>query len=445
MKSVVGNLLPILFLWGCGAPDIPREPLIFSEIPAPFSSGHSAVAELRPQGKITLGQAQVLGLSTHPRLRAAFQEIVAAHGGRIEAGLWNNPRLEAEVEDVAGAKGGLHGAEVTLSLSQEIPISSALSWGESAAAREEEMAGWEYEEEKTALLADVYLAFYQALLAQERERELTALARNFGTFVEKVKNMVDAGKSPRADLLRTEVAYAVTVTRVEEAQNSKMAAQKHLALLTSLPMDGFPVLEGGTVPDAVLPELSQLEIHLDSHPRILKIRARQEKFSSQQKQLAAQVWPDPEISVGVRRNYAENQNALVFGLGLNLPLLKRNQGSIVEAQALFTKAVHEEEIARRDLGDELYAAYHQYRTSSHNVKNYLDKILPAAEEALSLTVKGYEEGKLSVLEVVTAQQAEIESKLNLLGELANLHTALASLYKIAGTTTASDTGERRKR
>jgi cobalt-zinc-cadmium efflux system outer membrane protein len=386
--------------------------------------------DLTTYKELTLETAQNLALQHHPRLQAVQYEIAATAAGRQQAEAWRNPEIAVEPQNVAGNDGGFHGSEVTLSLRQELPINGALTLAGQAAGQKEIVARCEAAEEKRTFLAEVYLSFYQCLLSQQRVEQLRQIAETAATLLDKTRRMVDAGKNPQVDLLKVEVSHASLLVRYVEAQNTQLIATKRLSSLICRSDSPLPPLRGELLPVFTLLPWTHYQERLMQHPRLSKWQAEQRRANLQKQEASAQIWPNPEVTFGVRRDYAGPENSLVFGLALPLPLWNQNSGAVAEAEALQQKALAQENAERKVLGDELFAAYQQALTARHNIERYEKHILPASRQARELTYQGYEQGKITLLETITAQQTEIEAHLSFLQEVENLHTALAALYRL---------------
>lgn len=388
--------------------------------------------------ELTLEAAQSLALQYHPRLQAAHYEIAAAAAGRRQEEAWRNPTINGEAENVASADGGFHGSEVTLSVQQELPINGALTLAGQAAGQRESVARHELAEEKLSLLADVYLAFHQCLLSRQRVGQLRQLVEISAVTLDKTRKMVDAGKNPQVDLLKVEVAHANVLARGDEAQNSQVIADRKLGLLLCLPDQIPPSLRGELPATILLPPLASYQERLQQHPRLHKWQAERQRAVLQKRHASAQVWPNPEVMVGVRRDYAELQNSLLFGLSLPLPLWNQNGGAIAEAEALELKASAQEKAAYQTLSDELFTAYRQAETARANIDRHQKQILPAARQARELTYQGYEQGKITLFEVIASQQTELDARLGVLQEEENLYAALSALYRLTGKFPSSE-------
>lgn len=417
------------FLYGCSyasAPDIPAPDAL------PLMATLKEAAAPKLSSPLTLAQAQLVGLTVHPRIQGVRQDIVAAYGRQIQEALWNNPNVTLEAEDIASDKGGVSAAQVTISLSQEIPVNGALSLGAQVAAKEQEELSCDYEQEVLTVASDIYLAFQNNLLAEKREQEMSVLLETATSALTQAKQLTDAGKILFTEWLKAEKTAMTATIKHRQAQSSKRIARQNLAALLAISTEQLPECQDGSPLPSVLMPFPQLLEKLQHNPQIRKMGITQSRLQVQKSQLRAQNWPNPEVSIGGRRNYEDLQNTLVFGLGISLPVWNRQQGKLLELEALSAKAAQEEKSLRTQLHRELFNAYEQYQAARHNIDKHVNHILPSLQTTLSLAIRGYEQGKLSGLEILLTRQAQAEAQLEFLQENENLYTALAAIYKLVG-------------
>ena len=405
-------------------------------IPEPASRKNKSVTAARlPVGaNLTLAQAQWLGLSTHPRLQAARHRVAAASGEMVQAGLWPNPQLKVEVEDIATGRRAFSDSELTVSLSQRLPLNGALGLAVRAADQGKSRQKWQYHQQRWQLLADIYLAFYQCLLADARLQQLAKLGQSANNFCSKVQQAVKAGSRPRVDLLRAEVAYATAAMQRDTAQNQRNIVRKRLASLLSLPHSQLPECQGEIFTATNLPPLAQLREKLQRHPQLMEAQGQQRQLQLRKEQAMAARWPNLDLEIGGRHSYSSDENTLLFGVGIDLPVFDRNQGKIAALEAEARAVAAQQRDLSQQLDDRLFAAWNRYRISQAQAQQYRRQILPAASQAVALAEEGYRQGKLSVLAVIDARQTEVRSHLEYLTTLKEMHQAFADVYPLTAVT-----------
>ncbi|CAN0543814.1 unnamed protein product, partial [Laminaria digitata] len=128
--------------------------------------------ELILDGDSTLALSDALGLALlyNPDLRAFGWEVRAREARMLQAGLPPNPEIGTEVENFngSGELGSFDAAEVTFGLSQLVELGGDRLRRKQVAARERDLAGWDYETVRLDVLTETTQAFAMVLAAQER-------------------------------------------------------------------------------------------------------------------------------------------------------------------------------------------------------------------------------------------------------------------------------------
>ena len=148
----------------------------------------------------------------------------------------------------------------------------------------------------------------------------------------------------------------------------------------------------------------------------------------------AEWFADPEVGIGVGRlrEDGEDEVVLEWGISIPLPLFDRNQGKIAERRALVRQS---ERIYDATLGEVLnrliiaLADHERFRTQA---TEYRDRIIPQAERAIDLVREGYQQGKLSQLDLLDAQRILAASRQTYVGLLEDLHRVVATMEELGG-------------
>ena len=395
---------------------------------------HSDSGELqkniRKARQLNLYQAQILAMMNHPQLKAFAQEIFAKHSAQIQAGFWKNPRVKMEIENVASSMGGLNGAEGTIALSQELPVNGVLGFSIEIAKKDTKKAQELYKEKQLELLSDVYLAFYSKILANKRYNKLKEFYQNAQDFYNKVSLAVKQGAKPEIDLLKAQITLSNAFMHQKKASNNLKIADKELSLLICLSERSLPECKAKLLTELSLPSLDKLKNKLNNNPKLKKLHLEYEQLKLKQNRAKSERLPNIEAEIGFRRDYNENENSLLFAVQLPLPLFDRKQGKIQQMQDLLEKNIYQKQVIVKELRKYLFSAYWQYKNAYNQAKQYQNKILPSTNKALKISQKGYQEGKLQILQVIHAHQTQIQSYLDFLDTLENLHEATARLLEL---------------
>ncbi|MHC4784207.1 MAG: TolC family protein, partial [Planctomycetota bacterium] len=142
---------------------------------------------------------------------------------------------------------------------------------------------------------------------------------------------------------------------------------------------------------------------------------------------------DLTLSGGLRRFSETDDNAIVFGISIPLPLSDTNQGGRMEAAYALSRVREEQRAAQSEIQMELARAY-QALSNSHTEATELDEgILQGAESVFEASRTGYSEGKLDYLHVLDAQRTLFEVKTQYVDALGAFHTAKTDVERLIGS------------
>jgi cobalt-zinc-cadmium efflux system outer membrane protein len=100
-----------------------------------------------------------------------------------------------------------------------------------------------------------------------------------------------------------------------------------------------------------------------------------------------------------------------------IPTLNRNQGAIHQARHRIIAAERRAEKKALDLRQRLASAYESYLDAKLQVDAYDAEIIPKAKQTLDLVTKGYQEGEVDFLQLLTAQRTYSQINLTYLQQL----------------------------
>jgi cobalt-zinc-cadmium efflux system outer membrane protein len=100
-----------------------------------------------------------------------------------------------------------------------------------------------------------------------------------------------------------------------------------------------------------------------------------------------------------------------------IPVYDRNQGAVAQACGELAAAQAALEARELAIQERLTLAMRDYKTARERVAKYREKILPAAEETLTLINTGYQQGELEYTQVLSVQQTYATKNLSYLQDL----------------------------
>lgn len=367
-----------------------------------------------------------------PALRAAAHEAAASEALIGQAGSFPNPELawlrEGQQRDTR---------TTTIQINQTIELGGkrqarvALAEGAAGLARSEMAA------RRQEVRAEAIAGWYAVLAAQQRLQLAQAMSELARRSVEVAGKRVKAGKvSPIAET-RARLAAVDAATESNQAGAELAVARHRLGALTGMPAEAL-VLDGQA---DRLPELEPVHVLLARARASAPVRRARSQLALQEAQAkverAARL-PDLTLSVGSQREGEAGRRQAVVGLSLPLPLFNRNEGNLRAALQRTDKAREELAATEASTAAELASARTRYEAAREEARLLQQDVLPDAQSAYELTLKGFEYGKFSILDVLDAQRTWFQAQSRASNSMLAAYRAFADIERIAGPTASTD-------
>lgn len=443
-KSILLLLLFVSLLMGCvqqhsegmfqeRSHDIPeaRMEVVSEQI---NENGKEMVQVTEPNGILVLGDVLALTLIHNPELKVFSLETRAAQARQLQAGLWPNPKLGVEVEEVGGAgnRSGFEGAETTIQLSQLIELGHKSQKRQKVASLEKELADLGYQNKRLEVFSEAAQAFVLVLKAQEKLLLSNELLKLSQASFETVKKRVDAGKDSPVEKNRASIALANIRISYGQAQRNLEYTRKHLATFWGQDEPLFERAAGDLDTIEQLPTLESLTKQLEQTPEFSRWGAEIKKRQAVLALEKSKTVGDITLAAGVQRFNETDDNAVIFGVSIPLPLSDRNQGRRQEAMYNLAKSRQEQRVAWLKLKNELNGAYRALANSHGQVTLLRNDVLPAATEMFNASTVAYREGKVDYLNVLDAHRTFFDVKNKYVGALAKYHISRTKLEQLTG-------------
>ncbi|MHC4760984.1 MAG: TolC family protein [Planctomycetota bacterium] len=184
---------------------------------------------------------------------------------------------------------------------------------------------------------------------------------------------------------------------------------------------------------APLPTVEELTLLISQNPDVARWPLEVDKGKASLELEKANAISDITLSGGMKRFNETDDNAIVFGISIPLPISDTNQGGRMEAAYALSRVREEQRAAQSDIQMELAQAY-QALSNSHAEATELDNnILDEAESVFEASRTGYSVGKLDYLYVLDAQRTLFEVKTQYIDALGSFHTAKTDVERLIGS------------
>lgn len=375
-----------------------------------------------------------------PRLRAAGHEAAASAAAVEQAGRYPNPTLEYLREgEQAGARTS------TVQINQPIELGgkrrARVALAESTAAQ----ARGELDALRQELRAETIAGWHTVLAAQERQELATTLAGLAARSIEVAERQVAAGKVSPIDATRARLAAVDAHTELNAATADLAIARTRLAALVGRPAETLVLARQEAPLRSSLPELKPLAALLADAAQAAPVRRARGQLAAQEAQAqverAARL-PDLTLTVGSQKTDDFGRRQAVVGVSLPLPLFNRNEGNLLAALRRSDKAREEVAVAETAAASELGAAWTRYEQARMEAAMLRADVIPSAQSAYELTLKGFEHGKFAFLDVLDAQRTWARVQSRQWAAMQEAWRAYADIARLAGAAIEQDRLER---
>jgi cobalt-zinc-cadmium efflux system outer membrane protein len=384
-------------------------PTLFPPLPP---VGEDLPDRLGPEGRpFTLADLQKLARANSPAIRQAVARVKEAQGAAIQAGLPPNPNIGYEADQVGTAGGpGYQGGFIE----QKVIVSNKLQLARAAAAldvRNAELALRRAEADLATRVRGAWFAYLVALESVRINRSLVQFAND--VYQTQVKRVVRAGVAAAYEPIYLRALATQTRANLVQARNRRIASWKQLASAVGVP--GLPPTALAGRLDIPIPLFEYQEVLARVLAHHTDVRTAENLIQQAHYRLElAQATPIPDptcrFMLQKDRTGPPYEVAPTFIVQIPLPVWDRNQGGILEAQAVADRQSEEPHRVRVELTRALAEAFEKYQDNRVLLGYYRDQILPDLVRVYRGVYRRYqvsdrgEDGAPGFNDVVVAQQ-----------------------------------------
>ena len=371
-----------------------------------------------------LQDALRLALQYHPDISAAKREIAATEASLRQAGLLRNPELVATMEDARSDN-----RSTTWQLNQAIELGGKRHARVSVAERGLQAAKMDFTIMLNEIRATVTTRFYDVLIAAERQRLARASLELTQRAYSAAKKQVAVGKVAPLEESKARVAQSSAQLELSQAESELIIARQKLqSMIGSMPLP--TELQGRFDALPLLPDSLDLEKQLTQSPHILKAQIEVEKRVAMADMERSKQIPDLTLSLGAKREPLTGRQQAIVGIAIPISLFDRNQGNVQETLSRVDKAKDELRSTQIRIRNDLTQAHQRLGFAIAEAQLGQSEVLPNAQTAFDLALKGFEFGKFNFLDVLDAQRSLLAAKAQYLRSCGDVHRATAEIQKL---------------
>ena len=416
-----------------------RFPIVALALVLAAAANPAAAQSAAAPAALTLDDAMRLAEAAHPAVLAREAQLSAAEGTRREAAalLFNNPELGTEgIRRRANATGSSWN-EWSVGISQPFETGGQQARRREAAAAGLDALRAEIEDARRQARVEAATRFLAVLSAQRRVQLEQRSVDLFERSAQAVAKRRTAGEDTRLDA-------NVALVEAERARNALalagerlIDARSELGSAVRLPPSALPVVAGelGTALDGPLPyALEQLLASVQNLPRQRALASREEAARARLGVERASRNPDVTVGVHVGRDGPSDgsERLAIVSLSVPLPLFKRNEAAIGQAQTDMTQAELDRASALRDSELRVRQLWSRLASQRERAARLQRVLVPASADNQQLSTKSREAGQIGLLDQLIVNRQAIDAERDLIDLLAEMHGTRIELEYAAG-------------
>ena len=413
------------------------------------------------QTKLTLEQALEIALSENPTIKIADQEIEIKRYAKQGTYAKLYPQIDAtatyqrviEKQTMSMSLGGQTqtirvGSDNSFNggISAAMPVINAQLWSSlKVSALDVELAVEKARSSRQDMVEQVTKAYYSILLAKESLAVYKSVYNNAVENNKNVKMRYDVGSVSEYDLIRSNVSVQNAEPNVFEAENSVMLTLWQLKALLGLDLQMEIDVEGSLMDyKSAMDEaysLSQLDLTDNSTMKQFEL---QEQILDKALKIT-KLANVPTLSINAAYLYTALGNDSKFGLKeawnpysyagvqLNIPIFAgmSRRSATSKARLDLSNLQLQRENTERQLRVAMIQSLNSMQTSVKQF-NSADATVTQAQRGYEISVKRYEIGKGTLVEIDNSQLALTQAELSRNSSIYNFLTSKIALDKILG-------------
>jgi len=384
--------------------------------------------------KLTLKKALDIAMQNNRSVKEAISTLPVSEASLIIAKYFPNPTFGANTEFVK--QGSIHPGQ----LGQNFELNRARHWRITIAKEQISKTELEIAKVLWEVHTQVHIG-YSALSTGLAQFNLAkARADFYKSLLDIAQKKSQAGDISQLELNRAKMEYVVAQNDLDEAEKKLKRAKidfNHLLGTDDLHEEVITTSIEELKPKIKVNEYQPLEKVLEeASSKRLEFAILEKEFGITRAQLKKAKWeriPVLYIEGGpARPNYHDNIWGPYFGTQFELPIFNRRQGEIKQAKAQIEHLEKQRERLKQDISAEATNALQDLELSEKQVFRFLDQLLNQSQDILEKIKEGYKGGKLSLTDVLNAEQRNRDLNQDYLNSLFNYQYSLASLEYAVG-------------
>lgn len=389
---------------------------------------------------LRLEDAVARALAANPSIIAETAQLEAVQARAERESLPPPYTIGGGFENVVGTGSlrGIDSAETTLRIGRVIELGGKRAARQTLGRAEVSQQQHQANTARIDLASRTTTRFIAVLASQQRLAYAEERVRQAERTRREVATWVAAARNPESDLQAADIALAEAELARETTQHELSSARVTLAASWGALTPDFGLLVGDLQALPTVESFETLAARLPMTPELWASRLQADTIAARRRVAEASARPDIDLSLGVRRLEAVDDQGLVMSISMPLGSRKRSGYSIAQANAELAALEARRDAERFERHQLVFEKYQELMHARHEVEALRERILPMAEDALATTRRGFETGRFSFISLAQAQRTLFDLNERVVEAAARYHLLLVEVERL--TATVEDTG-----
>lgn len=387
---------------------------------------------------LTLPEALERALANYPTIRIQQTFVSQAEGQKTTAGVLPNPTVSYYREDLSLA-GENFGEWI---ISAGLPLNFLWErWSKTAsAAAYVEAQELLVNNTRRILKFEVQQAYVHYLFSNKMSRTWGEVNTIFESGVHAAEARFADGDISNYELQRIKMERLRYQKSAADAETERLARKRHLSFLIH-PEQAQPDFDEARELNNEIPATKWWITKIPAENLIQAagqnrpdVQAAAMLLKSHESALSAEKWkqvPEFTFSYGYKEQ-TDDFTGSVIQLNVGIPLFNRNQGKIRETKAQRNRQLLELTLLEKQAESEIRLAIEQFRVYREQHSQFTQTDEATLQQTLSAALASYQEGEMSLIELLDAVQAYVETFQVRYDFLARYYISLFELEKASG-------------
>ncbi|ORE87186.1 cobalt/zinc/cadmium efflux RND transporter outermembrane protein [Oceanococcus atlanticus] len=394
----------------------------------------AVVAPSASAAEVSLASVLERTQAQHPSLRQ-IEALRLSRDPRHQAARFSPPKtVTLEFENVAGGGEFADAARLETSLS----LGGVLEWPGKPDLRhaqvlsQTEVLALELDQRRRDVLANAASQYVEWAWYEARQALADKAVSLADTALQATQRRRQLGAASQADVQRARLALLDASQQQVQMQTLRDGARRALAMASGDTQwqPTHAAMNWSALPHPPAP--ADLRAQAEQAPLVAAAHAGYAQAEARLQHEVAQANPDLQWSLGVRHDRDSGDAALLAGFGIALGAARRSQPLQAALRQDLDAAGWAGQASVLDLGAKTAMAGAQLDSLRDEFYAVRDQLQPQAQALLDTTMKGYRDGRYSVLEMTSAQRELLRLEQRKLRIVKDFHQAWIELERVLG-------------